>query len=94
MGEWLCINQSILQSLLQSPIIRSPFNQSCNQSRTHHALTPITTFTLKKQQLTPYRPNNVTTGASSDLQQASAIARGLVYEYGMMGVKPLSANHI
>ena len=29
---------------------------------------------------------NVTTGASSDLQQASSIARGMVYEWGMNGV--------
>ena len=33
-----------------------------------------------------YREENVTTGASSDLQQASNIARGIVYEWGMNGV--------
>ncbi|KAK8800458.1 hypothetical protein WA171_005089 [Blastocystis sp. BT1] len=32
-----------------------------------------------------YGADNVTTGASSDLQQASSIARGMVYEWGMNG---------
>ena len=103
MGEWLCMCQSISHQsinhyppsnypplnhhaiIMQSPTNHSPFN---------HSSPTITTFTCKNTPTnTLYRANNVTTGASSDLQQASAIARGLVYEYGMMGVKLNSANH-
>ena len=41
-----------------------------------------------------YSADNVTTGASSDLQQASSIARGMVYEWGMNGVKDERMNEI
>lgn len=61
-------------------------------SSLHHHFTP-SLHSPPSQYSPPYRKDNVTTGASSDLQQASSIARGLVYEYGMMGVRSHNPTH-